>query len=99
MVKLRTLNLHKLEDVPDHVIETMKDFTLKLSKHTMPVIDSVDPNVALAGINWFLPIVIKRIVTNNPEELRKAVFYSCKMLMKNMDVLIEEIEKEKLSDK
>lgn len=94
MVKLKLISTHKIKDIPDHVLQTIAEFTLRLSKHTMPLIDSVDPNIALAGINWLLPLVIKHLVTNNPEELNKAVFYSCEMLGQNMEILIKEMEKE-----
>lgn len=94
MTKLKLLSMHKLDDVPDHIIEEMKHFSVNLSLAMIPCIDSVSPNIALSGISWTHCAMIKRLVTEDPEELRKAVRFSCKMLLENMEILIDQMQKE-----
>ncbi len=91
MVKLKALSMHNVENVPDHVLQEMQEFSVKLTMATVPHIESVSPNVALAGLNWMVPCMIKHLVTNDPEELRKAAKMSCIMLLKNMETLIDEM--------
>ncbi len=93
MVKLKMLSMHNIESMPDHILQEMQDFSLKLIKATLPYVEETSPNIALAGLNWMLPCMIKNLVTNDPEELRKAAKMSCVMLLKNMEILIEQMEK------
>jgi hypothetical protein len=95
MVKLKMLSLHNVEDVPDHILQEMQDFAAKLTIAVRPFVDSASPNVALAGLNWMLPVMLKHLVSNDPNELRKAARYSCKMLLSNMEILIEMMKKQK----
>lgn len=90
-MKLKTLSMHKIENVPDHVLQEMQDFAIKLTVAVKPYIDSVSPNIALAGLNWMVPVIIKLLVTENPDELRKAIKISCSMLLNNMELLIKQI--------
>jgi len=94
MVKLKMLSMHKIENVPDHVIQEMQDFALKLIVEMAKHIDTVQPNIALAALNWAQSVMLKHLVTNNPEELRKAAKFSCAMLLNNMETLIEQMENE-----
>lgn len=89
MAKLKALSMHKIENVPDHILEEMQEFATKLVLHVMPLINEASPNVALAALNWMVPLMIKHLVTENPEELRKAAKMSCCMLLNNMETLIE----------
>lgn len=86
--------MHKTENVPDHLLQEMQEFAVKLTMKTIPYINEVSPNIALASLNWMVPCILKHLVTNNAEELRKAVEMSCIMLLKNMEILIDEMEKE-----
>ena len=93
MVKLKLLSLHDTENIPDHLIHEMEEFSIKLLKHNMDLINSVQSNIALAGVGWMLPCLLKHLVTENAEELRKAAKFSCCMLLNNMEILIKEMEK------
>ncbi len=92
MVKLKMLSMHHIEDVPDHVVHEMQEFALKLTMIVKPHIEEVSPNIAMAALNWMLPCMLKHLITNDPDELRKAAKMSCIMLLKNMDILIEQME-------
>jgi hypothetical protein len=89
MEKLRLLSMSRLEDVPDHVIEEMKDFSIRLAMDMKLHVDTVSPNIALSSLNWAHCVMIKYLVSNDPEELRKAVEFSCAMLIENMELLIK----------
>jgi hypothetical protein len=93
-LKLKSLSFHKVENVPDHVLQEMQEFAAKLTIHNVPLIESVSPNVALAALNWMIPVMIKHLVTNNEEELRKAAKMSCAMLLNNMEILIKQMQEE-----
>jgi len=89
MAKLKMLSMHKIENVPDHIIQQMQEFSKKLVIHNISIVQSVDPNIALAGLNWMLAAMLKQLISDNPEELRKAVKFSCEMLIGNMEMLIK----------
>ncbi len=88
-MKLKALSMHKLENVPDHLIEEMREFAEKLGKHNIRLVEGVSPNIALAGLNWMLAAMVKHLVTNDPEELRNAAKFCCHMMLKNMEILID----------
>lgn len=93
-MKLKLLSMHKIENVPDHVLEEMHEFSYNLTQSILPVVNSVSPNVALSGLMWVHAVMIKHLVTEDPDELRKAAEFSCRMLLSNMEILIS-----KFSDK
>ena len=94
-MKLKALSMHKIENMPDHILQEMQDFAMKLTLANQPLIESVSPNIALAGLNWMLAVMVKHLVTEDPEELRKAAKMSCSMLLNNMEILIEQIKEDK----
>lgn len=90
-MKLKLLSLHKTDDIPDHILQEMETLSRKMLIAVMPLVDSASPNISLSAINWLLPVIIKHLVTNNHEELRKAAKFSCQMLLANMEILIEQM--------
>jgi hypothetical protein len=94
MVKLKMLSMHKVENVPDHVLQEMQEFATNLTMSIQPIIESVSPNIALCGLNWMCAVMLKHLITNNPEELRKAAKMSCSMILNNMEILIAQMENE-----
>lgn len=95
MVRLKLLTMHKIDDVPDHILEEMQQFAVKLTLANKPLIENTSPNIALAGLNWMTCVMIKHLVAENPGELRKAAKMSCQMLLNNMEILIDQMESEK----
>ena len=87
--------MKNIENIPEDVIEEIEKLTQDLIFSMVPLIESVSPNIALNGLNWMVPVMLKHLVTNNPEELRKAAKMNCLMILKNMEMLIEEMEKDK----
>lgn len=88
------LSFHKLDQIPDHVVQEMEDFTVKLCSSMQSCIDTVEPNIALCGLNWSFACMIKYLVKNDPEELRKAVKMCSTALLNNMEALIKIMENE-----
>lgn len=94
MAKIKPLSMHKIEDVPDHLLQEIIDYSEKLVSHMAPLIDSTHPNIALNAIQWANAVFIKHLITNNPEELRKAAKWAAVELLKNVEKLIDEMEKD-----
>lgn len=92
-MKLKMLSMHKIDNLPDHVLQEMQDFATKLTLINKPHIENVSPNIALAGLNWMTAVMVKYLVTENPDELRKAAKMSALMIINNMEILISEMEK------
>lgn len=90
MAKLKLLSRHKIEKVPDHIIEEMIRASADLVVKMIPLIDSMPPNIALNAIQWTNAVLIKHLVTNNPEELRNAAKWAAVELIKNVEKLISE---------
>lgn len=83
-----------MDEIPDHLLQEMQDFAIKLTLAMKSYIEEVEPNIALSGLNWSQACLIKHLVKNDPEELRKAARMSCSMLLHNMETLIKQMEKE-----
>lgn len=98
MTKLKLLSRHKVENVPDHILEEITNSSASLVMRMIPTIDNMPPNIALNAIQWASAVFIKHLVTNNPEELRKAATWAAVELVKNVEKLIEELERDAKSD-
>jgi len=98
MAKLKLLSMHNIKNVPDHLIHEMQDFSIRLTQMMHLYIETVQPNIALAALNWAQACMLKYLVTNDPEELRKAAKMSCSILLNNMEILIKQMEDEEKND-
>jgi len=88
-MKMKNLKAYKIEDVPDHVIEEVNSLSEKLYKALIPYIKTAHPNVALAAFNFIHAAMIKHLISDDEEEIQKAVSAECKALIKNVNVLID----------
>jgi len=80
--------MHKIENVPDHILQEMQNFSIDLAKVVLPMVQSVPPNIALCGLNWMMAAMLEYLVSEEPEELKKAAEQSCIMLLGNVDMII-----------
>ncbi len=88
MAKLKLLSQHKIENTPDHILEEITRSCTDLVIKMLPIIESMPPNIALNAIQWANAALIKHLVTNNPEELRKAAEWAAVELINNVEKLI-----------
>ena len=72
MVKMRMVNLYKTENVPDHIIEELKDFIMKLMRQIAPVIENADCNLILSSMNHILAMMVDMYISEDPQEIKQA---------------------------
>lgn len=95
MAKLRTFSLHKLENVPDHIIQEMQTLAVELSLAIEGVTKGKSPNIVLAALNWAHCVILRDLVVNKREELEKAARITAFCLIEDMQTLIKIMEEEK----
>lgn len=95
MAKLKLLSQHKIEDIPDHILEEVTRSCAHLVVNIIPLIDAMPANIALNAMQWANAVIIKHLVTNHPDEMRKAAKWVALELIKNVDKLIDQMESEK----
>jgi len=94
MVKLKMLSRYKIEDTPDHIIEQINNSCMKLVVHMGPLIHQMAPNIALNAMQFANAIIIKNLVSDDPEELRKAAKWCAAELLKNVEALIKNAQQD-----
>lgn len=87
MGKLKYISTAKTEDLPDYIIQEIHDLCEKLGETIAPLLFKVNPNVSLAAFNWIHAVVIKQLISNDPQEVDKAVKLTCLSLTKNIEIL------------
>lgn len=93
-MKMRHLSGHKVDDIPDHLLEEVNALSKTLSELLMPIIDGNHPNIVLASFNFMHAALIKHIIVDDEDELMKATLAECKALASNIKLLIK-IQREK----
>ncbi len=96
MVKLKNLSGKSVEDCPDHLIQEIQDLSIEIGKAIMPVICDKHANIVLSALNFVHCGIIKKLVTDDREQLENAVKNESIGLWKNMQVLIDKMEKGEL---
>ena len=86
MAKLKYIAAHKVENVPDHILEEMQILAMKIGEALGPLIEESEPNIALGALNWVHASLIKRLVSDDPEEIDKAAKITAVSLMKNIKI-------------
>jgi hypothetical protein len=89
VVKLKMLKFYKTEDVPDHILEEMTSFAEKLAVEISPLIMSVDPNIALAALNWVHVGIVKRLISEVEGEFEQAAKMTALSILKNAEILAD----------
>lgn len=96
MVKLKNLSGKSVCNVQDHIMQEIQDLSVEISKAILPVISDKCPNIVLSALNFVHTGIIKKLVSDDREQLENAVKNEANGLWKNMQVLIEKMEKGEL---
>jgi len=72
MVRMKMVNLYKTENVPDHVIEELKDLIMKIMKQVAPVIENTNCNLILSAMNHIMAMMVEMYISEKPEEIKRA---------------------------
>lgn len=94
MVKMKHLQLYKSGDVPDHIIQEVDDLMNNLICAMAPLVKDVPPGYILSAFNRIHAAMIFALISESPEELKKAALLEAKGLILN----IEDISKVKIFD-
>ena len=89
MVKLKHLALHKKNKVPDHLIHEMQELTEKIIEVLHPVIGNSSPNIVLGAMSWVNAGLLKLLVVDDEEEVRKAAKLYTQAYLGDVEQLIE----------
>jgi hypothetical protein len=84
-MKLKMVNLHNTNNVPDHIIEETEKTCQKMIKNLGPILNSTNPNIFLSAMNWIHASLILTLVTEEPEEIKKAAKNCSIGLIKNIE--------------
>lgn len=88
MVKLKNLKAHDLKDIDPEIIKEIEDLSREITTSLSPICMGHAPNVILAALGWVHAVVIKKLISYDPEELDKAA----RMYAANLILDIERIK-------
>lgn len=77
--------MHKQEDIPDHIIENIKDLTMKIVESLTPILKDYDPNIVLAALGWHHALMIQQLVSDKEEECMKAAKFAAYNLLNDVE--------------
>ncbi len=80
-MKLKFLNTHKQGDVPDYIIQNIKDLAMKMVTKIGDCTNGYDPNIILAALSWVHAAFINNLISDDPEEKTKAALNYAKLLI------------------
>lgn len=88
-MKLKSLTGLEVNNIPDHLLEEIVQLSLDLSAATFPHFQGKSPNISLAAFAFLHSAIIRRLVVDDPEQLRNAARLSAKSLVDNLERLIK----------
>jgi len=94
-MKLRAIKAYDVENTPDHVLEEVNALSKKMIDVLQPALNGVSPNLILSSMNLVYVALIKMVVADRREELENAAEFCAVGIIKNMQVLIKKMEKDK----
>ncbi len=94
-MKLKPIKAYDVKNTPDHVLEEVKALSKKMIDVLLPALYGISPNLILSSMNVVYVTIIKMVVDNQREELENAAKFYAVSIIKNMQILIEQMEEEK----
>ncbi len=86
-MKMKNIQAYPINNVPDHLVhecgELGRDIIILLGEKYA----DKDSNILLGALTLAYATIIKSIISDDPEELKKAAFACIKALIKNLELL------------
>lgn len=83
MARLSMIRLYRDEDVPDFIVQEVRDLVEKMSKKLVDVFNGHDPNIVLSALNRFHSATIITLITE--AGLEEAAKTEALGLLKNIE--------------
>jgi hypothetical protein len=87
MVKMRDVQMHKVEDVPDHILQEITDLSTKMLTTITPLCEDISPNLILGAINFLHASLIKNMIADDLDQQKKAVLMTARALICNLAMI------------
>ncbi len=87
MVKLKNVQAYPIKDVPDHLTHECAMLGQSIIIELVPMLKDKDPNIILGAFSFVFASMIKKLVSNDPEQLRSACKLYALGLIKNVEHL------------
>lgn len=83
-MKLKNIQAYPIKDVPDHLTHECSLLGQALIIEVKNLFESKNPNIVLGAISFFQAAIIKELVSDKPEEQKKAAKMAAIALIKNV---------------
>lgn len=74
-----------MKDVPDEVIAEIKQLCVDMAMVIHPITIKCEPNIVLAAMSWLHGSYIINLISDNPEELKKATLLYAELLINDIE--------------
>lgn len=98
-MRLRNVQAYPIKDVPDHLTFECQELGKLLMITLQPTLKEKAPHIVLGALTFLHAAIIKSLVSDDPEEVKKAAQITAFALLKNIDFLIEVDKKNAQKDK
>lgn len=82
-MKLQNVQAYPIKDVPDHLTKECANLGKDLLKKVKNILADKNPNIILGAINFLHSAILKELVSDKPEEQKKATKMAVIALIKN----------------
>jgi hypothetical protein len=88
-MRLKNVQAYPIKNVPDHITHECFEVGRAMGKLLLETFKDKDPNMFLGGLTFAYAAIIKQLVSDDPEELKKAAILYAKGLIENIELLGE----------
>ena len=93
-MKMHNVQAYPIPNVPDHLTHKCAVLAMEMSLLILDKYGKKDPNIFLGAVTFLHASVIKHVIADKREELKKCAELCAIGLLKNVDFLIDLMEKE-----
>jgi len=86
-MKLKNVQAYPIDGVPDHITHECVEVGAAMGKLLLETFKDKDPNMFLGGLTFAYAAMIKYLISDDPEQLKKAAILYAKGLVKNIELL------------
>lgn len=83
-MKLKSIEIHKINDVPDHILEEVHNCAHQMGEAIYEIIIKYPPNIVLGALNWVHSATTNHLVVEDRKAIEIAAKQQSKALYNNI---------------
>jgi hypothetical protein len=86
-MKLKNVQAYPINSVPDHITHECSETGKEIFKLLSEKLEGIETNIFLGGLTFAYAAMIKKFISNDPDQLKSATLLYAMGLIRNIELL------------